>query len=149
MRLSLQKLSVMDSYTGSNLQYFWGKNARRHCPPNYRGKYCVWNIAMFFKLSKKDHATRHVLKTKLSFKSLWKYLRPIVCTVISLLQNFRAVAYNLHICGKVKVCNLNIMSNLGKYRLCYLSFAEAWRWRHGHGWWLSLLLIIPTKFFRP
>ena len=73
---------------------------------------------MVFNLSKKDPATRHVLKTKLSFKSFWKYLRQIVCTVILLLQNFRSIAYNLHICDKVKASSLNITSKLGKYRLC-------------------------------
>ena len=68
---------------------------------------------MVFNLSKKDPATRQVLKTKLSFDSFWKYLRQIVW--IPLLQNFRSIAYNLHICGKVKACRLNIKSNLGKY----------------------------------
>ena len=87
---------------------------------------------MVFNLSKKDPATRHVLKTKLSFKSFWKYLREIVCTVIPLLQNFRSIAYNLHICGKVKACSLNIMSNLGKYRLLNKLYwnmeMKAWTW---------------------
>ena len=41
---------------------------------------------MVFNLSKKDPATRHVLRTKLAFKSFWKYLRQIVCTVFPLLQ---------------------------------------------------------------
>ena len=54
---------------------------------------------MVFNLSKKDPATKHVLKTKLSFKRFWKYLRQMVCTVISLLQTFMSIAYNLHICG--------------------------------------------------
>ena len=73
---------------------------------------------MVFNLSKKDPATRYVLKTKLSFKSFRKYLRQIVCTVIPLLQNFMSISYNLCICGKVKACSLNITSDLGKYRLC-------------------------------
>ena len=73
---------------------------------------------MVFNLSKKDPATKHVLKTKLSFKSFRKYLRQVACTVITLLQNFRSIAYNLHICDRVKACSLNVTSNLGKYRLC-------------------------------
>ena len=67
---------------------------------------------------KKDFATRHVLKIKLSLNSFWKYFRQMVCTVIPLLQNFRSIAYNLHLCDKGKACSLNITSNFGKYRLC-------------------------------
>ena len=39
-------------------------------------------------LVKKDPATNHALKTKLSFKSFGKYLRKLVCVGIQLLQNF-------------------------------------------------------------
>ena len=39
MRLSLQKLSVMGSYSGTNLLFLRKKNVLRHCPSNYRGKY--------------------------------------------------------------------------------------------------------------
>ena len=73
---------------------------------------------MVFNISKRDPATRHVLKTKLSSKRFSKYLRQIVYTVIPFLQNFSSIAYNLHVCGKVKACSLNITSNLGKYRPC-------------------------------
>ena len=34
---------------------------------------------------KKDHDSRHALKTKLYFKSFWKYLRQIFCAGILLL----------------------------------------------------------------
>ena len=40
---------------------------------------------MVFNLSKKDPATRHAQKTKFSYNSFWKYLRPIVCAGIPLL----------------------------------------------------------------
>ena len=42
-------------------------------------------MAMAFNLSKKDPATRHAQKTKLSFKSLGKHLKKIVCAETLLL----------------------------------------------------------------
>ena len=55
-------------------------------PAKLSWKIISLNTAMVFNLSKKDPATGHVLRTKLSFKSFQKYLRQIVCTVFPLLQ---------------------------------------------------------------
>ena len=53
------------------------------------------NVAMVFNLSKKDPATSLALKTMLSFKSFGKYARQIFCVGISLMLNFRSIAYKM------------------------------------------------------
>ena len=67
MRLFPQNMSVMDSYSGSNLKHSEKKKFRRRCPSSYRKKYLVWNIVMVFNLSKKDPATGHPLKNGAAF----------------------------------------------------------------------------------
>ena len=63
-------MSVMDSYSGSNLQYFREKKCSQTLPVKLSWKVLsLKHIAMVFNLSKKDPATRHALKIKLLFKS--------------------------------------------------------------------------------
>ena len=58
-------MSVMDSYSGSNLKYFREKNCSQTLPVKLSWKVLsLKDIAMVFNLSKKDPAPRHALKTK-------------------------------------------------------------------------------------
>ena len=58
-------MSVMDSYSGSNLQYFREKNCLQTLSVKLSWKVLsLKHIAMVFSLSKKDPAPRHALKTK-------------------------------------------------------------------------------------
>ena len=63
-------MSVMDSYSGSNLQYFREKKCLQTLPVKLSWKVLsLKHIAMVFNPNKKDLATRHALKTKLLFNS--------------------------------------------------------------------------------
>ena len=70
MGLSVQKMSMMDSYSGSNLQCFREKKCSLTFPVKLSWKtLSLKHIVTVFNLSKKDPATRHALKIKVSFKS--------------------------------------------------------------------------------
>ena len=63
-------MSVMDSCSASNLQYFREKKCSQTLPVKLSWKVLsLKHIAMVFNLSKKDPALRHALKTKLLFNS--------------------------------------------------------------------------------
>ena len=63
---------VMDSYSGSNLQYFREKKCSQMLPLPVKLSWkalSLKHIAMVFNLSKKDPAPRHASKTKFLFNS--------------------------------------------------------------------------------